>query len=99
MRTMDAQEVRRIARGIFQANRARETFRRLRGADAPGSMDDAYRIQDEVHRLFETEGGFGPLGGHKIALTSRAVQELCGVDRPAYGAIFARALWSYTRNS
>ena len=65
---------------------------RLRGADAPGSMEAAYRIQDEVHRLFEIEGGFGPLGGHKIALTSRAVQELCGVDRPAYGAIFASVI-------
>jgi 2-keto-4-pentenoate hydratase len=80
---------RRIARRIFAANRDRERFRPLRGEDAPESMDAAYRIQDEVHRLFEVEGGLGPLGGHKIALTSRAVQELCGVDRPAYGAVFA----------
>jgi 2-keto-4-pentenoate hydratase len=86
---VDQHEVRRIARKIFEANRDRERFRRLRGADAPGSMEAAYRIQDEVHRLFEVEGALGPLGGHKIALTSRAVQELCGVDRPAYGAIFA----------
>jgi 2-keto-4-pentenoate hydratase len=86
------QRVQRIARTLFEANRARETFRRLRGPDAPESMEEAYRIQDEVHRLFEVEGGFGPLGGHKIALTSRAVQELCGVDRPAYGAIFASVI-------
>ena len=86
---MEQAEVRRIARKIFEANRRRERFQRLRGADAPGSMEAAYRIQDEVHRLFEAEGGVGPLGGHKIALTSRAVQDLCGVDRPAYGAIFA----------
>jgi 2-keto-4-pentenoate hydratase len=89
---MDQDEARRIARKIFEENRARERFRRLRGGDAPGSMEAAYRIQDEVHRLFEVEGGFGPLGGHKIALTSRAVQELCGVDRPAYGAIFASVI-------
>ena len=81
--------VQRVARSIFEANRAREKFRPLRGADAPPSMAVAYQIQDAVHRLFETEGGLGLLGGHKIALTSRAVQELCGVDRPAYGAIFA----------
>jgi 2-keto-4-pentenoate hydratase len=87
--TIDQHQVQRIARKIFEANRRRERFRPLRGADAPGSMDAAYRIQDEVHRLFEVEGGQGPLGGHKIALTSRAVQELCGVDRPAYGAVFA----------
>jgi 2-keto-4-pentenoate hydratase len=89
---VDQDEVRRIARKIFEANRAGERFRPLRGADAPESMEDAYRIQDEVHRLFEVEGGLGPLGGHKIALTSRAVQELCGVDRPAYGAIFASVI-------
>ena len=89
---MDQHEVERIARRIFEANRRRERFRPLRGADAPPSMEAAYRIQDEVHRLFEVEGGQGPLGGHKIALTSRAVQELCGVDRPAYGAIFARVI-------
>lgn len=79
----------RIARRIFQANRARERFRPLRGVDTPGSLEEAYLIQDEVHRLFETEAGMGPLGGHKIALTSRAVQELCGVDQPAYGKVFA----------
>jgi 2-keto-4-pentenoate hydratase len=89
---MDQQDVQRIAKAIFEANRDHERFRRLRGADAPGSMEDAYRIQDEVHRLFEVEGGSGPLGGHKIALTSRAVQELCGVDQPAYGAIFASVI-------
>ncbi|MEM7025372.1 MAG: fumarylacetoacetate hydrolase family protein [Pseudomonadota bacterium] len=82
----------RIARGIFAANQTRARFRRLRGADAPASMEMAYRIQDEVHRLFIDEGGMGPLGGHKIALTSRAVQELCGVDTPAYGAIFASVI-------
>jgi 2-keto-4-pentenoate hydratase len=90
--TMDQHQVQRIARQIFEANRRRERFRPLRGADAPSSMDAAYRIQDEVHRLFEVEGGQGPLGGHKIALTSRAVQELCGVDRPAYGAVFASVI-------
>jgi 2-keto-4-pentenoate hydratase len=89
---MNAIEVQRVARAIFAANQARARFRPLRGADAPPSMAVAYQIQDEVHRLFEHEGRFGPLGGHKIALTSRAVQELCGVDRPAYGAIFASVI-------
>ena len=41
-------------------------------------------MQDAVHRRF-TAAGWGALGGHKIALTSRAVQELCGVDQPAGG--------------
>ena len=39
-----------------------------------------------------TAAGWGELGGHKIALTSKAIQELCGVDQPAGGAIFARTI-------
>lgn len=89
---MDREKVIRIARRIFEANRARERFRPLRGEDAPESLEAAYRIQDEVHRLFETEAGMGPPGGHKIALTSRAVQELCGVDQPVYGKVFAKTI-------
>jgi hypothetical protein len=57
---MNAIDVQRVARAIFEANRDRTRFRPLRGADAPPSMDAAYQIQDEVHRLFEHEGGFGP---------------------------------------
>ncbi|HSA79280.1 MAG TPA: fumarylacetoacetate hydrolase family protein [Geminicoccaceae bacterium] len=81
----------RIAAHIFAAHQRKEWFQRLRGEHAPASLDEAYVIQDEVHRLFSA-AGWGGLGGHKIALTSRAVQELCGVDQPAGGAIFARTI-------
>jgi 2-keto-4-pentenoate hydratase len=89
---MNQDQIKRVAQNIFAANQARAQFQPLRGDDAPPSMEAAYEIQDEVHRLFDTEGGFGPLGGHKIALTSRAVQELCGVDQPAYGGVFASVI-------
>lgn len=89
---MDAEQEKQVARKIFDANQAGQKFQPLRGADAPESLESAYRIQDEVHRLFETEGGAGPMGGHKIALTSRAVQELCGVDQPAYGGIVSETI-------
>lgn len=92
MRTLDTEQEKQVARKIFDANQAREGFRPLRGADAPETLESAYRIQDEVHRLFQDEGGVGPMGGHKIALTSKAVQELCGVDQPAYGGIVAKSI-------
>ncbi len=88
---MEQAEIDRIAAEIVADNRRRAPFRPLRGADAPASLADAYRIQDRVHRLFE-DGGAGTLGGHKIALTSQAVRDLCGVDRPAYGGVFARSI-------
>jgi 2-keto-4-pentenoate hydratase len=81
----------RIARHIFEAHQRRARFERLRGDLAPGSLDEAYALQDAVHRHFMA-AGWGPLGGQKIALTSRAVQELCGVDQPAGGAIFASTI-------
>jgi 2-keto-4-pentenoate hydratase len=85
----DQAKIARIARHIFEGHERRRQFERLRGELAPASLDEAYDVQDEVHRLFR-EAGWGELAGHKIALTSQAVQELCGVDQPAGGAIFAR---------
>jgi 2-keto-4-pentenoate hydratase len=87
----DQARAERIAEHIFDAHQRRARFERLRGDLAPGSLDEAYVVQDAVHRRF-AEAGWGALGGHKIALTSRAVQELCGVDQPAGGAIFARTI-------
>jgi 2-keto-4-pentenoate hydratase len=84
----DLAKVARIARHIFEGHERRLRFERLRGKLAPASLDEAYQVQDEVHRLFR-EAGWGELAGHKIALTSKAVQELCGIDQPAGGAIFA----------
>ncbi len=85
---MENADIERIARALFEAGRQRTPFQRLLGADAPGSLDATYLIQSRVYALWQSEGGAGPLGGHKIALTSKAVQELCGVDVPAYGAVF-----------
>ena len=87
----DQARVARIARHIFDGHERRRRFERLRADLAPASLDEAYDVQDEVHRLFR-EAGWGELAGHKIALTSRAVQEFCGVDQPAGGAIFARTV-------
>jgi 2-keto-4-pentenoate hydratase len=83
--------VARIAAYIFEGHERRRRFERLRGELAPASMAEAYAVQDEVHRLFRA-AGWGELAGHKIALTSKVIQELCGVDQPAGGAIFARTV-------
>ncbi len=90
---VDRAKVARIADHIFEAHRRRARFERLRGALAPASLVEAYEVQDEVHRRFAA-AGWGELGGHKIALTSKAIQELCGVDQPAGGAIFASTIRS-----
>jgi 2-keto-4-pentenoate hydratase len=88
---VDQARVKQIARHIFEGHEQRRRFERLRGELAPASMDEAYEVQDEVHRLFR-EAGWGELAGHKIALTSKPIQDLCGVDQPVGGAIFARTV-------
>jgi 2-keto-4-pentenoate hydratase len=88
---VDQARARRIARHIFEGHEQHRRFERLRGELAPASLAEAYEVQDEVHRLFRA-AGWGELAGHKIALTSKPIQELCGVDQPAGGAIFARTV-------
>jgi 2-keto-4-pentenoate hydratase len=87
----DQGRVAKIARHIFEGHERRRRFERLRGELAPVSLAEAYEVQDAVHRLFR-DAGWGELAGHKIALTSKPIQELCGVDQPAGGAIFARTV-------
>jgi 2-keto-4-pentenoate hydratase len=88
---VDREKIARIADHTFKAHERRARFERLRGELAPASLAEAYEVQDEVHRRFSA-AGWGRLGGHKIALTSKPIQELCGVDQPAGGAFFARTI-------
>ncbi len=55
---------------------------------ATGTIDDAYRIQDALLELLRQEG-HGAIVGYKVALTSRAMQEMCGVDHPLAGALLS----------
>lgn len=86
----------KIATAVKAAHDGGETYVNLTGDLAPGSLEAAYDAQSCLHRLHATEGipGVrGPLGGYKIALSSKTMQELCGVDAPAAGGIFAREIF------
>lgn len=85
---MDQTTIEGVARKIFDANKNREKFQPLRADDDPGSLETAYMIQDALYHLMQNEGQSGDFGGHKIALTSPDIQQMCGVDQPAYGGIF-----------
>jgi 2-keto-4-pentenoate hydratase len=79
------------ARASFEMHRTRERYRPLDAAVRAAPLDDAYRIQDAMHRLL-AEAGWGEIAGWKIALTSRAMQQMTGVDQPAAGAIFSKVV-------
>ena len=76
------------ARTCLDMHRTRTRYRPLDAAVRTAPLDDAYRIQDTLHRLM-IAAGRGTIAGWKIALTSKAMQEMTGVDQPAAGAIFS----------
>src|SRR5437763_16122239 len=78
-------------RACCEMHRAREHYRPLDAGVRAAPLDDAYRIQDTLHRLM-AEAGRGEIAGWKIALTSKAMQQMTGVDQPAGGAIFSKVV-------
>lgn len=82
------EKIDKIARAIKAAHEGGETFANLAGDVAPDDVAQAYAAQDRLHAL-HAEAGRGVLGGRKIALASKVQQELCGIDHPIAGGIFA----------
>ena len=76
------------ARTCLAMHGTRERYHPLDARLRAAPIDDAYRIQDALHRLM-TAAGRGTITGWKIALTSKAMQQMTGVDQPAAGAIFS----------
>lgn len=79
--------IHRVARERFNGWQERERFSQLLGDDRPTDMNEAYQVQARVYQLMQEEAGFSGFSGHKVALTSPAIQEMCSVDQPAYGSI------------
>jgi len=80
--------IERVAEALEGQHAARARFEPLSGPLALHTLDEAYAAQRALIRRWSA-GARGPIAGYKIALTSKAVQELCGVDHPCAGAIFA----------
>ena len=65
----------------------RAAYEKLSGELAPSGIDEAYAAQTAVQaKLSERRGAFA---GRKIALSSKAMQEMVGIDQPVAGAFFA----------
>lgn len=76
------------ARFIADAHARRETYRNLPEAIAPRSIDDAYAAQEALRQLWEPI--YGPVAGLKIAVTTKIMQELMGIDHPCGGMIYKK---------
>ncbi len=87
----DQAKIEKIAARQFAEHRDRVAFTPLPPDLMPETMDDAYLAAEALRDLW-IEGGRGPVGGYKIALTSKPIQELCGVDKPCGGFVFAETI-------
>lgn len=76
------------ARFIADAHAGRRPYQNLAGPLTPPSIADAYAVQEELRKLWEPL--HGPVAGLKIAVTTRVMQELMGIDHPCGGMIYAR---------
>src|SRR5436305_125228 len=79
-----------MAQHMWDARRARQNYANLPEALKPGSIAEAYEAQEVYHRLVEPV--YGPVGGVKVATTTKVMQQLMGITHPCGGAIFARTI-------
>ena len=75
------------ARFLDEAHRARARYQNLPEAIAPRNFDEAYAAQEALCALWLPR--LGPIAGRKIAVTTKVMQQLMGIDHPCGGLIFA----------
>jgi 2-oxo-3-hexenedioate decarboxylase/2-keto-4-pentenoate hydratase len=76
-----------IAEQLVAEHRTGVTFHKL---DGISSLSDAYRVQDAYAAVTI---GDDVCAGYKIGLTSKRMQQMCGIDQPICGTIFSRKVF------
>ena len=77
-----------IAQYMLDQHNSKQNFENLPETLMPKDFDEAY----ETQKIFQENSGRGGLGGFKIALASKVQQQLCGIDHPVAGGIFANEI-------
>lgn len=87
---LDAATIAGIADELTEAGISRVPVPLLTARHPEMTVEDAYRVQRLWRQRGEAAGRV--LGGHKIGLTSRAMQQATGITEPDYGIIFKDAM-------
>jgi len=82
---LEQEIIRAAARRLHYAEKEREQVRQISLDHPEITISDAYSIQREWIRLKLEEGRV--VKGHKIGLTSRAMQQSSQIDEPDYGTL------------
>ena len=80
--------IEKIAQFMLNQHKSQQNFQNLPQTLMPENFEEAY----ETQKIFQKNSGRGELGGFKIALASKVQQELCGIDHPIAGGIFANEI-------
>lgn len=85
--------VRSRAHDLYVARRDRRPIEPFTDADPSLDMADGYAIQQELVKLLVQQGD--RILGYKVGATSKAMQELIGLDSPDYGPVLASTLYQH----
>ncbi|UPJ54478.1 2-oxo-hepta-3-ene-1,7-dioic acid hydratase [Bradyrhizobium sp. 200] len=82
---MHLSELEQAARNLVEAEKTRKQMRQFSLSYSGMTVDEAYAIQAKYIDIRMAEGR--SIKGHKIGLTSRAMQIAAGLDEPDYGVL------------
>ncbi|MFL2796943.1 MAG: hypothetical protein ACJZ81_04390 [Paracoccaceae bacterium] len=75
---------------IFQSHQRGDTFSNLENDMKPKDFAEAYDIQKRLRQKLPR----GPLGGYKIALSSKIQQDYHNITQPVYGGLFRKEIFN-----
>ena len=80
----------KAARFLADAHARRNAYANLPEDLAPGTIAEAYLVQDALREIWSPARG--AIAGTKIATTTKVMQALMGIDHPCQGNIFANTV-------
>jgi len=90
--SLSNETIEKIAIQLIEAEKTCQPMDPINDKYPDMTYDDAYKIQFKTIELKEKEGAV--VVGRKIGLTSKAMQELIGLDEPDFGIIVNNKVFS-----
>ena len=84
---LDTATIEGLAHAYHEAEKSRIRIRAPSIVHPGFTTEDAYAVQRAWVKIKVAEGN--PIRGHKIGLTSRAMQRSVGINEPDYGSLMA----------
>ena len=78
------------ARFIADAHARQQPYQNMPETIGPRTVAEAYAAQEALRALWEPI--WGPVGGLKIATTTKVMQQLMGIDHPCGGMIYSKRI-------